>query len=530
MALETHTFDLVVVEATPAGIAMAVRAAREGLSVLLAHRGLHIGGMLSSGLGVWDGLFEGRRAPVYDEVRQAILDYYRNVYGEKSPQYAAALPGKGGHRNGCFEPSVAERVLERIVAAESRLRLRREWRPVSVRTEAARVASVRFETPAGEVEVAAAAFADCTYEGDLAALAGAPFRLGREGREEHGEPHAGWIHTRPATGPATREAAAFAERRRGWALRHFESFQEEVPSPGRGRGDDRIQAYNYRTILTDNPANRLIPAPSRSYDRSQYAGLEYASLVGPLPNRKYSWNRPQLPGLSQAYPRGDDTKRRAVRDAHWEATIGLLHFLQHDAGVPADVRAFWSNLGLARDEFADHGHRPYELYVREARRIVGRATLTEHDFLPTEPGDRAPARDDAIAGTDWYVDVHACGSERVGDSFREGKLLLHQETVPGQVPYGALLPCNRDNLLVPVCLSATHVAFSAVRVEPIWMAVGEAAGVAAALACRAGTAPAFVDMAELRSALHARGIVTAPLGRKREQSAETPAALSQHGL
>jgi hypothetical protein len=194
------------------------------------------------------------------------------------------------------------------------------------------------------------------------------------------------------------------------------------------------------------------------------------------------------------------------------------------------VRAFWSNLGLARDEFADHGHRPYELYVREARRIVGRTTLTEHDFLPTEPGDRAPVRNDAIAGTDWYVDVHACGPERIGDGFREGKLLLHQETVPGQVPYGAILPRNRDNLFVPVCLSATHVAFSAVRVEPIWMAVGEAAGVAAALAWRDGVAPVSVDVAALRSALHARGVVTEPLGRPTEDFAASPAAFSQHGL
>jgi hypothetical protein len=425
---------------------------------------------------------------------------------------------------------VAERVLERIVAAESRLRLRREWRPVSVQTEEVRVVSVRFQTPAGAVEVIAPAFADCTYEGDLAALAGVPFRIGREGREEFDEPHAGWIHTRPSTGPATAEAAAFAERRRGWALRYFDCFQEEVPSPGRGRGDNRIQAYNYRTILTDDPGNRVIPAPPRSYDRSVYSELEYASLVGPLPNRKYSWNRPQLPGLSQAYPAGDDTMRGAVRDAHWEAALGLLHFLQHDADVPADVRAFWSTLGLARDEFADHGHRPYELYVREARRIVGRTTLTEHDFLPTEPGDRAPVRNDAIAGTDWYVDVHACGPERIGDGFREGKLLLHQETVPGQVPYGAILPRNRDNLFVPVCLSATHVAFSAVRVEPIWMAVGEAAGVAAALAWRDGVAPVSVDVAALRSALHARGVVTEPLGRPTEDFAASPAAFSQHGL
>lgn len=498
-------FDLVVVEATPAGIAMAVRAAREGLRVLLTHRGRHIGGMLTSGVGVWDTLIESKRAPIYDEVRAKIQGYYRETYGETSPQYEASLPAATGHRNGCFEPSVAERILDDLVAAEPALTLWRQCAPVTVEVRGASVVAAVFGPRTVRVE--AAVFADCTYEGDFAALAGVPCRVGREAREEHDEPHAGWIFMRPRTAAPDESLAALARRRRAWPLRRFEAFGEPVVTPRSGFADRRVQACNYRTILTSDPANRLPVERPRDYDREKLAGLEFDSLVAPLPNAKVSWNRPQLLGQQYAYPLGSDTERARIRDEHWNATLGLLYFLQHDESVPAGVREHWHAYGLAKDEFVDNGHRPYEFYLREARRIVGRATLTERDFLPSGSDDRPPARPDGIAATDWYVDVHACGSEREDDSHFEGKMMLHMETVPGQVPYGALLPCNRDNLLVPVCLSATHVAHSAVRVEPTWMALGEVAGFAAAQAVRAPLPVAFIDVARLQETLGAHGVL-----------------------
>lgn len=521
-------FDLVVVEATPAGIAMAVRAAREGLHVLLTNRGRHVGGMLTSGVGVWDTLIEGKRAPLYDEVRAAIQAYYRNNYGEDSPQYEASLPAEAGHRNGCFEPSVAERVLESVLAGEPRLTLWRECSPAEVELDGSRVAAVVFGPARRRVE--AAVFADCTYEGDFAALAGVPCRVGREGRAEHGESHAGWIMLRPRTTTPEKALSSLAVRRRDWALRRFEGFSEEVESPVSGAADHRVQACNYRTILTRVPANRVPVERPRDYDRTMLAGLEFDSRVEPLPNGKVSWNRPQLIGRQYAYALGSELERKRIRDEHWNATLGLLYFLQHDASLPVEVHQAWRGYGLAKDEFADNQHRPYELYVREARRIVGRATLTQNDLVPSDSEDRARPCADGIVATDWYVDVHACGPEQVEGSYLEGKMMLHIETVPSQVPYGALVPCNRSNLLVPVCLSATHVAHSAVRVEPTWMALGEAAGFAAAQAVRTLTPVAEIEVAALQKTLVASGVVVAPT-----EWVRTPAKTAQlnsfaHGL
>lgn len=528
MASIRSAFDLVVVEATPAGIAMAVRAAREGLRVLLTSRGRHVGGMLTSGVGVWDTLIEGRRAPIYDEVRAKIQEHYRRSYGEDSPQYLASLPAETGHRNGCFEPSVAERVFEAVLAAEPGLTVWRECAPLEVELNGAQVRAVVFGPARRRVE--AAVFADCTYEGDFAALAGVPCRVGREGRTEHGETHAGWIMLRPVMTAPDRALANLAVHRRDWALRRFEMFSAAVDSPAAGAADGRVQACNYRTILTRDPANRVAVDRPRDYDRAMFAGLEFDSRVQPLPNGKVSWNRPQLLGRQYAYPLGGELERKRIRDEHWDATLGLLYFLQHDAAVPAEVRAEWREYGLARDEFADNQHRPYEFYVREARRIVGRVTLTQNDLVPLDASGQARPCAEGIVATDWYVDIHACGPERVGDSYFEGKMMLHIETVPGQVPYGALVPCNRSNLLVPVCLSATHVAHSAVRVEPTWMALGEAAGFAAAQAVRTRTPVAEIEVTVLQQTLVASGLVVSPADWIRPTANASEINAFAHGL
>src|SRR5690606_743547 len=216
------------------------------------------------------------------------------------------------------------------------------------------------------------------------------------------------------------------------------------------------------------------------------------------------WNRPQLVGPHQEYVEGDWTTRQRVMDAHWNATLGLLWFLQNDPSVPAERRAFFGRLGLARDEYVDHGHRPYEFYVREARRLVGRATFTQPDASLASGSRRAPSHRDSMAITEWYLDTHACSLDRLDGSLDEGKMMLHHETFPGQVSYDTLLPEALDNLLVPVCLSSTHVAWGTIRLEPTWMQIGESAGVAVALAKSAGVAPGLVDRARLTRELAQR--------------------------
>jgi len=448
------TYDLVIFGGTPGGIAMAVRAAREGLNVLLVNRNRHLGGILSSGLRVWDTLYEGKRSPIYDEARQGIFNYYRETYGERSAQYRRCLPGKSGHTNGQFEPAVAEHILTRMVNNEPRITVLCDFFIADAERDGAllKTATFRHMREKQSVTVSGKVFADCSYEGDLAAVAKVPYRVGRESREEFGEPHAGVVYMgrgSPQTDAERRQSKAHKKLN----LRPFRGWQNILPG-STGKGDFHVQAFNYRTILTDDPANRLPIARPDGYDRDFIAGLEKGSVVE-IPNRKFGWNRPQVVGPHDDYVEGDWVARRRVMDEHWQATLGMLYFLQNDESVPPETRKRWKPLGLAVDEFPDNGHRPYEIYVREARRIVGRYVFTQHDGSLPADIERAPVHPDSVGINEWYFDSHACTKRRVRGSLDEGKHMLHENTFPGQVPYRSLLPKGLDNLLVPVCLSST---------------------------------------------------------------------------
>lgn len=498
LAAAEEAYDLVVVEGTPGGITMAVRGAREGLKVLLVNRTEHLGGILSSGLGVWDTLYEGKRAPIYDEVRQTIFDHYRTTYGENSEQYKQALPAKSGHANGKFEPKVAEKVFNELVAKETRLTVWRGFTPFEVKREGAIIQSVTFKATKGTETktVTAKVFADCSYEGDLAALAKVPYRVGREARGEYNEPHAGKVFMIASKTAPTPESAKLAEMHDALNLRKFPGFQAIAPG-STGEADGEVQAFNYRTILSSDPANRLPVTKPANYDAAAMRALEFGSMVRPLPNKKIGWNRPQLIGPQTDYVEGDAQVRKKVMDAHWEATTALLYFLQNDESVTPERRKFFGQLGLAKDEFTDNGHRPYEFYVREARRIVGRYVFTQHDAMLAKGYQRAPVHEDSIGVTEWYMDAHACTTNRVKDSLDEGKMMLHCETFPGQVPYRALLPKGVDNLLVPVCLSSTHVAWGTIRLEPTWMNICESAAYAVVQAVKEKQVPAAIDSDKL---------------------------------
>lgn len=502
--------DLVVVGGTPAGIAFAVRAAREGARVLLVHHTGHLGGMLANGLGVWDTRYDRKRSPIYDEVRATIVAHYRDTYGPDSPQYCDALPGPSGHTNGRFEPHVAERILTALVACEARITVVLHHHPVAVERLGPTIASITFASRQDPALFRATAriFADCSYEADTFPLAGIAYRIGRESREEFGEPHAGEIYMEPRDAPPEATAAERGAALSALRLRPFSGYQVRRPE-STGRADGNVQALNYRVILTSDPARRRpVPRPAH-LDRELLATLEFGSEIEGIPNGKLGLNRPQLLGPHNAYVEGDWGVRRQVMDAHWEAALALLWFKQHDPSVSAEERQRWREYGLAGDEFADHGHRPYEIYLREGRRLRGRTVLTEADTTPADGIARPPLHADSIAFTEWYIDSHACTRRRVGGSLEEGKVMLHQETFPGQVPLRALLPEGVDNLVVPVNLSATHVAWNTVRLEPTWMHIAEAAAFAAVQAWRGGSPVASIDWGELRQTLAWRGVMLA---------------------
>jgi hypothetical protein len=488
--------DLCIYGGTPGGIAMAVRAAREGLSVVLVNHNDHLGGILSNGLGVWDTLWEGKRSPIYDEVRQAIFDHYRTTYGEDSRQYRDALPGKSGHTNGKFEPKVAEKALTELVAKEKRIRVITHRVPQSVKREGALIQSASFMSLRGDVEqieVQAKVFADCSYEGDLAAMAKVPYRIGREAGSEFNEPHAGVIFMSPVKAGEAPELARSVELHHKLKLRKFSGFQRIKQPESTGEADGFVQAFNFRTILSSDPANRLPVEKPANYDPKKLKLLEHGSIVAPIPNSKRGWNRPQLVGLQTDYVEADWTGRQKIMNAFWDATMALLYFLQNDPSVEPERQKSWREFGLAKDEFTDNGHRPHEFYVREARRITGRYIFTQHDAMLAEGLERAPVHEDSIGVTEWYLDTHACTPRRIDGALEEGKMMLDVETFPGQVPYRAILPQGVDNLLVPVCLSSTHVAWGTIRLEPTWMNLCESAGHATALAIQTNVTPAELD-------------------------------------
>jgi hypothetical protein len=489
------SYDLVVIEGTPSGVACAVRAAREGLSVLFVNHTRHLGGMMLNGLLQWDALYAGHRAPIFDEVVRNFDTYYRTAYGEKSHDYERARFTQKHYPLGMVEPHVAEREFNRLVAGEKNITLLLGHFPAAVERDGAMLRSVTLREFDGahEVVVHAAAFADATYEGDLFALAKVPYRVGREAREEYHEPHAGKIFTNIAKGPAPLDAV---EGRLN--IHAYSSKQGSIDPASPFTADGAVQAYNYRFCVTCDPANRILIGKPANYEREEFLHFDRKGIANnPGPNSKATMNSPILPGENPAYPEADWPAREKIIRRHLDFALGLMWFLQNDESVPEAPRAKFREWGLPKDEYADHDHVPYEMYVREARRIVGRHVFTEHDNSLASGFARTPVMLDSVAITDWYMDSHSCTKESRPGFAHDGKLILTEESRPAQIPYRALLPQGVDNLLVPVCLSATHIAWGAVRLEPVLMETGEAVGLAATLAMKQKIAPAKLNADQL---------------------------------
>jgi hypothetical protein len=484
--------------------------------------------MLTNGLGLYDTSYFGSRAPLVDEIFSSILAHYGNRYGTESENYRLCL------RNRTFEPHVAELVLTQMVEREDNITVMKGLRVDSVERAGRIVLSVGLKPFAGgsSERLAGRIFMDASYEGDLAAAAGAPYRVGRESRSEFGEPHAGRIFTRYEERHVETQKYPFEAANGYINLRPFDLCTGRIFPGSTGEGDRSIMAYNYRIFLSRDPANqRPIERPA-NYSRENYLGLlldEEESLGTPypvkskwlvddirkfefrnhreIPNRKVSWNHGNFTGRNHAFPEADWPERLKILAAHRDHELGLLWFLQNDPEVPAEVQTRARAIGLARDEFEDNGNFPWEIYVREARRIVGRAIFTEHDGSIAPGIDRAPPHADSIAITEWMMDSHECTTERSPGSAYEGAVLLSELTRPGHVAYRCLLPVGIDNLLAPVCLSATHVGWGTIRVEPTWIHIAESAAYACLLSLETGCAPADVAVAALQRRLVENGIM-----------------------
>ena len=307
---ELPRYDLVVYGGTPGGVAHAVRCAREGLQVLLVSPMPHLGGILSSGLSTMDTLYNGARAPLYDEVRQGIHDYYRTKYGENSEQFRRSLPGQPKTK---VEAHVFEHVIDRLIAAEVRITVLKPFYPVAVErsgTELRRV-SFRDRHSTRTLSVAASVFSDCSYEGDLLMAAKVPYRWGREGRDEFKEEHAGRIFMRKVSWPPPKVDPNYLADYRRMNLVHYNRWYEIIQPESTGSADRSVQAYNMRTVITRDPANRLSVNKPVGYDRDEImrrlkTDLNWSGRVpNPgQPNQKTYLNLPELVGVQHAYVEG----------------------------------------------------------------------------------------------------------------------------------------------------------------------------------------------------------------------------------
>ncbi|HEX8916838.1 MAG TPA: FAD-dependent oxidoreductase [Humisphaera sp.] len=491
---ESVRVDVLVYGGTPGGIAAAVTAARAGRSVLLVDKHRWVGGMVTNGLTHTDfRTFEGLSG-FFLEFTKRVQAHYVQAFGPDSPQ------AKGNFRGTHPEPKVARAVFEQMLAeakVDVRTKLSREMIFLAetvpgpgVRT----ITEVCFTASDGRnLSVRARVYVDATYEGDLMAAAGVAFRVGREGR------------------------AAFGE-----------SLAPDQP-------DDQLQAYNFRLTMTDDPANRVPFRRPDGYRREDFLPLvplldgrtiktAYCENTGGvvklhvprLPNAKADQNdvsrspvRMSLPGANLGWPLGDAAARRAIFAEHLRHNVGILYFLQNDEAVPAAYRDEARRWGLCRDEYPENDHLPEQLYVREARRMVGRHVFTQKDVDPGAPGElRAPMRPDSIATGDYGPNCHGTGHEgpRIGGK-HTGE--FYHPAPPYCVPYGVIVPNDVTNLLVPVAASSSHVGFCALRLEPIWCSLGQAAGHAAHLAIERNSTVQDVPVAQLQARLWAEGSATA---------------------
>jgi hypothetical protein len=494
--IDGKSYDLIVIGGTPGGIACAVRAAREGLSVLLVNHTQHLGGFVTSGAGGWEAPYDGLRSPLYGEMITGAGDYYANTYGKDSPQYTLSQPSQTSRAHidrPKIEPRIAELLFNQMVEREKSLTVLLGHIVSKADVSSALLQNVTLKPTHGGDPITASAklFADAMYEGDLMAAAGVKTQIGRESRAQYNEKHAGVIYTQERhKAPGQRGFPKAADEGTLNIRYNSHATAEIVEGPNSGEADGSVMAYNYRLILTRDPANKIMVSKPANFDLAIAKQAVGSGFVPNLPNNKVAWNGGRLIGPQIDYPAADWPTREAISKRYLDAMLMRLWWVQNDPAAPERERKHFAGYGLAADEFPDNHHVPYEIYVREARRLVGRYVFKEQDNLIAEGTERTPIHADSIAITDWPVDSVACLPRQApGGSNADGIFFLGEESRPAQVPYRSILSNEIDNLLVPVAISASHVGWGSIRLEPVWMQLGESAGHAAALSLKHQTTP-----------------------------------------
>lgn len=521
--MQSHAaeFDVVVYGGTSAGVIAAVQAKRMGKSAVIVGPDTHLGGLSSGGLGFTD---TGNKAVIGGLAREfyhRIWKHYdrpdawkwqkRSEYGNKG-QGTPAIDG-AQRTMWIFEPHVAENVFEDLIREHDIPVHRDKWldRENGVKLDGTRITSISM---LGGGTYRGKMFIDATYEGDLMAAAGVDYHVGRESQKVYDEKwngvQTGVLHHRHHFGVLKEKISPYViagDPSSGLLPRI------SADPPGEyGQGDERVQAYCFRMCLTDHPENSVpFPKPD-GYDPKQYELLlrifdagwrETFDKFDPIPNRKTDTNNhgPMSTdniGYNYDYPEASYERRREIIKEHETYQKGWLYFIANDPRVPRDVQQAMRRWGLARDEFKDNGNWPHQIYVREARRMKGMFVMTENELLKRRPTP------DSVGMGSYTIDSHNVQRYVTPEGYvqNEGDIGVPTKG-PYEIAYGALVPKKEqcENLLVPVCVSSSHIAFGSIRMEPVFMILGQSAATSAAIAIDDRLAVQDVPYAKLRKQL-----------------------------
>lgn len=511
VSAEVVDADVCIYGATSGGVAAALQVTRMGKKAVLLEPGRHLGGMTAGGLCAVDIGDPRSVGGIAREYFTRLADRYGKTLAWDQPFSSKGGPATGGAYS--IEPHVAEQVFHGLLQ-QAGVPVYFDSRLASVRKSGARLVDLTTENGA---IYRGKAFIDTTYEGDLMALAGVSYTVSREGNAKYGEIYNGIFYDdkyRPRTGHAQPGPNGRLKGGQGVWDRDFpldpyispgDATSGLLPllsegAPGiPGEAAPGVQAYCFRLCLTTAP-DRLPIRPPANYDPKQYElvarfiaacqangdelDLRWFSKYDPLPNDKWDFNTAtfggNLPGASWDWPNATYSERRDIARQHEDYHRGLLHFLATDPRVPQKVRDEMQRFGLPRDEFTDTGGWPHQLYVREGRRMISDLVLTEHHTFGRET---APG---SIGLGSYGTDTHEVRRVvRDGVVTREGKTAGGRGgAAPYPIGYGAIVPKEGEceNLLVTFALSASHTAFSSIRMEPVFMVTSQSAATAACLA------------------------------------------------
>ena len=521
-AAETFRADVIVYGGTSAAVTTAVQVHRMGLSVIIVSPDKHLGGMSSSGLGFTDTGNKEVIGGLAREFYQLIYDHYdkpeswnwqkRSEYGNRG-QGNPAIDGDK-RTMWIFEPHVAEEAFEIMISQNNIPVHRDEWldRETGVEKKDGKIVSVR--TLSGKL-YRAKVFIDATYEGDLMASAGVRYTVGREDNSLYGETwngvQAGVFHHGHYFKDKISPYKIPGDTSSGLLPR----ISTEVPGEN-GTGDHKVQAYCYRLCLTQHQDNKVPVTKPEGYDSTWYELLvrvaetrwnEFFAKYDAIPNHKTDVNNHgpfsyDNIGMSWDYPEASYEKRKEILNEHITYQKGLLYFMSTDKRLPQWVRDTMNTWGFSRDEFADNGYWPYNIYVREARRMIGKYVMTENDVLCKRD---VP---ESIGMGSYTMDSHNVQRYVTAEGYvqNEGDIGVAAPR-PYRISLGSILPEREQcsNLLVPVCVSCSHIAFGSIRMEPVFMILGQSAGTLASMAIEEKKDLHAVTYDELRKKLMADG-------------------------